>query len=120
MKYGNLIIFCIVAGMTYDSYATTNQIGTLTNNGSVPVNVIMYNNYTAPTKTRSARGRLNSQGMIIPPGQNINFIPNTTSIDVYYGNGNIPGIHADVQNFSSYTISPGQQLNESWVVTQDF
>jgi len=119
MKQRYLIIFFMLLGITFESFTTNNQIGTLTNNGSVPVNVIMYNNYVAPTKTQSARGRLNTQGVIIPPGQNINFIPNTTSIDVYYGNGNIPGIHANIQNFSSYTISPGLQANEAWVVTQD-
>lgn len=91
-------------------------IGALTNNGSVPVNVIMYNNYIAPTDRMSARGRLNIQGIVIPAGQNVNFLPSTTSIDVYYGNGNLEGIHADVNNNFSYTIRPG---DPKWVITQD-
>ena len=92
------------------------NLGTLTNNGSVAVNVVMYNNYIPSTEKYSARGRLNAQGIIIPPGQNITFLPNTTSIDVYYGNGNLPGVHAAVSNNYSYTISPGVN---AWVITQD-
>jgi hypothetical protein len=90
--------------------------GGLTNNGSVQVNVVMYSNYIAPTATNSARGRLNTQGVIIPAGQNINFVPGTTSIDVYYGNGNVAGIHYDVNVNFSYTITPG---NQGWTITQD-
>ena len=93
--------------------------GGLTNNGSVPVNVVMYNNYVAPTATTSAKGRLNTQGIVIPAGQNVNFLPGTTSIDVFYGNGNIPGIHATVDVSRGYTIAPGMVLNNPWVITQD-
>jgi len=91
-------------------------VGSLTNNGSVPVNVVMYSNYVAPTNTVSAKGRLNTQGIVIPAGQNINFLPGTSSIDVYYGNGNVAGIHAAINGNFSYTISPGDR---SWVITQD-
>ncbi len=110
----NLTKLGIILLLTQSGIITA--LGSLTNNGSVPVNVIMYNNYTAPTDKISARGRLNTQGITIPAGQNVNFLPNTLSIDVYYGNGNVPGVHADINNNSSYTITPGEK---TWTITQD-
>lgn len=88
----------------------------LTNNGSMPINVIMYNNYVAPSNGKSPRGRLNKQGTVIPAGQNVAFLPNTTSIDIYYGNGNIAGIHANINQNFDYTISPAEG---GWILTQD-
>ncbi|MBP6869633.1 hypothetical protein KBC04_02020 [Candidatus Babeliales bacterium] len=90
--------------------------GHLTNNGSVPINLIMYNNYVAPANGKSARGRLNQDGVVIQAGQNVNFLTGTSSIDVYYGNGNIAGIHANISPNFDYTISTAEG---GWILTQD-
>ena len=96
--------------------ATTNIQAQITNNGSVPINIIMYNNYVAPANGKSAKGRLNDQGFVVPAGQNVSFIPGTSSVDIYYGNGNIPGIHATVNTNFKYTVSPAA---DGWILTQD-
>lgn len=94
----------------------TAAVGMLTNNAAVPINVVMYSNYVAPTAKISAKGRLNGQGLIIPGGNNITFLPGTTSIDVYYGDEHTAGIHADINTNFSYTISPAPT---QWIITQD-
>jgi hypothetical protein len=92
-------------------------VGSLTNNGNMPVNVVMYNsNYTAATSTISAKGRISAQGLIIPAGQNVDFITGTTSIDIFYGNGSQPPLHATITTNNSYTINPG---SPTWSITQD-
>ena len=102
---------------TYSIQASNSYQGQLTNNGNMPINVIMYgSNYIAATKTNTARGRINSQGMLIPAGQNANFVPGTLSIDIFYGNGTEEGLHVPIQNSQNYTISPGSPV---WTVTQD-
>jgi len=90
--------------------------GGLTNNSNSPINVVMYSsNYIAPTATTSAKGRISSQGTIIPPGQNSDFVTGTTSVDIFYGNGTQPPLHAAINIASNYTVNPGSP----WTITQD-
>lgn len=105
--------------------------GTITNNGNVSINVILYNNYTPPkidgsgnatTGVKigtSARGRINKQGFLLQGGQNMDLGQNTNSIDIAYGNGNEPIMHVDINPNNSYTVQPGPVVNSPWVITQD-
>lgn len=108
------IYFFMLSILLYESVYL--QAGGLTNNGNIPINVVMYANYVAPTQNITAKGRLNKQGTVVPAGQNIDFIPATTSIDIYYGNGTYSALHADINSNFEYTISPGPN---GWVLTQD-
>jgi len=106
------IMFILLGTITLST-----QAGQLTNNGSVQVNVVMYgNNYKQKTDKKSAQGRLNDQGIIIPAGQNVNFLPGTSHIEVYYGNGTLKGSHFDIVQNTSYTLYPG---SPEWSMTQD-
>jgi hypothetical protein len=121
LKKGNhmkkIIVTLLLLGQVSLSYA----VGMLTNNGSVPVNVIMYNSSYKPAQKiagqvgKSAQGRINSPGTIIPAGNNVNFLPNTTSVDVFYSDIQA-GIHVDVNLNSSYTINPDAPV---WTISLD-
>jgi hypothetical protein len=110
-----IILSLFLLGHVSISYA----LGSLTNNGSVPVNVVMYNSSYRPAQKlagqvgKSAQGRLNTQGIVIPAGNNINFLPNTASIDVFYSDIQA-GIHIDINANSSYTINPDSPV---WTIT---
>lgn len=106
----------IIAGILLLTQNAISAIGVLTNNSSVNINIVMYNNYIAPTEKTSARGRLNGQGIIIPPGNNASFLPNTTSVDIFYGDGDNSGIHSIVNSNFSYTVYPHEKI---WILTQD-
>ncbi|MBV8661303.1 MAG: hypothetical protein JO129_04115 [Candidatus Dependentiae bacterium] len=101
---------------SYQMYAFTGT-GSITNNSNTPVVVVFYtNNYAPATATRSAQGRYGIQGTPIPAGQNYNFpSSDITSVDIFYGNGTLPPLHASVNTNNSYTINPGSQ----WTVTQN-
>lgn len=112
-----IVITLLLLGKISLSYT----LGSLTNNGSVPVNVVMYNSSYKPAQKiagqvgRSAQGRLNSQGIVIPAGNNVNFLPNTASIDVFYSDIQA-GIHVDINSNSSYTVNPD---SPAWTISLD-
>jgi hypothetical protein len=90
--------------------------GQITNNSNGAINIVFYSNYIAPTPTRSAQGRISSQGTVITAGQNCNFPPGgVTSVEIFYGNGTLPPLHMPVSTGLNYTINPGAQ----WTITQD-
>lgn len=101
------ILFFIAIVLTYYSNvlgSSTN--GQITNNSNWPINIVMYSgNYAPATTTKSAQGRL-GQGLVIPAGNNGNFITGTNSVDIFYGEGNLPGIHVNVNYMYSYTFGP--------------
>lgn len=114
MKKSKILIMTLVLA----NYSTMSifAAGTITNNSNAPINVVFYSTYVAPTETRSAQGRLNNQGFVIAAGQSYSFpINNAASIDVFYGNGTLPPLHATVNANASYTINPGAK----WTITQD-
>lgn len=105
------------------SIVTMAATGSITNNANGSINIVFYKAYVAPTTGtnttlgRSAQGRSSNstQGTVITAGQNYNMPPDATSMDVFYGNGTLPPLHAQVSTGLNYTVNPGAQ----WTITQD-
>jgi hypothetical protein len=87
--------------------------GTLTNNGNISINVVMYKNYQVGSLGNSPKGRTRGQGYTIPSGQNIDIENGVTSIDIFYS-AEKPGIHANINANNSYMISPD---TPTWTIT---
>lgn len=87
--------------------------GTLTNNGNVSINVVMYKSYQPANAGNSPRGRIRGQGYTIATGQNIDIENGATSIDIFYS-GDKPGIHANINSNNSYMINPD---SPTWTIT---
>ena len=91
------------------------SIPTLINNGPETINVVMYDRYVAPTDKFSAQGRLHPKGIILTPGEFTQFLPGTTSIDIYYAMDKT-GLHFNITSGTSYTIYP---TNTIPIILQD-
>ncbi len=114
MKHNQIILAIFFVGQTFGLiHAAT---GAITNNSNGSVNVVFYKGFVPATEKKSAQGRVISQGTVITAGQNYNF-PDTSinSVEIFYGNGTQPPLHAQVNTGSNYTINPGVQ----WTLTQD-
>ena len=92
-------------------------LGAITNNSNTAVNIVFYKGFVKATDKKSAQGRVGTQGTLITPGQNYNFTDSSiNSLDIFYGNGTLPALHADnISANSNYTINPGA----IWTITQD-
>ena len=109
------IIFSLLCAMLNSSMTIA---GSLTNNGNIPVNVVMYGSSYQPVNAktgRSAQGKMRGQGYLIPAGQNIDIERGAASIDVFYS-AEKPGIHVTINSSSSYTLNPD---SPTWTVTTD-
>ena len=117
MTHNKIMLAIFLLGQGIGSIYAASSTGAITNNSNTSVNIVFYRGYAKATDKKSALGRIGAQGTVITAGQNYNFPDSSVnSVDIFYGNGTLPPLHADnISAGSNYTINPGAQ----WTLTQD-